>query len=37
MVDKSLLKQKMVDKWSIMPSLAEKLADILAFVAEPVV
>lgn len=34
MVDKSLLKQKMVDKWSIKPSLAEKLADILIFMSE---
>ena len=34
MVDKSSLKQKMVDKWSIKPSLAEKLADILDFVAD---
>ena len=31
MVDKSLLKQKMVDKWSIKPSLADKLVDILIF------
>ena len=34
MVDKSDLKQKMVDKWSIKPSLAEKLVDILEFVAD---
>ena len=34
MVDKSDLKQEMVDKWSIKPSLAEKLADILGFVAD---
>lgn len=34
MVDKSDLKQQMVDKWSIKPTLAEKLADILAFVAD---
>ena len=34
MVDKQALRQKMVDKWSIKPSLAEKLADILEFVAE---
>ena len=34
MVDKSILKQKMVDKWSIKPSLAEKLVDILDFVAD---
>ena len=32
-VDKQDLKQKMVDKWSIKPSLAEKLVDILEFVA----
>ncbi len=29
MVDKSILKQKLVDKWSIKPTLAEKLVDIL--------
>ena len=34
MVDKTTLKQEMVDKWSIKPSLAEKLADIMAFVAD---
>lgn len=34
MVDKSVLKQKMVDKWSIKPTLAEKLADILVFVGD---
>ena len=34
MVDKSALKQEMVDKWSIKPTLAEKLADILDFVAD---
>ena len=28
------LKKKMVDKWSIKPSLAEKLVDILEFVAD---
>ena len=33
MVDKQDLKQEMVDKWSIKPSLAEKLVDILEFVA----
>ncbi|MBO7497087.1 MAG: helix-turn-helix domain-containing protein [Salinivirgaceae bacterium] len=33
-VDKRALKQKMVDKWSIKPSLAEKLVDILDFVAD---
>ena len=27
MVDKSVLEQEMVDKWSIKPSLAEKLVD----------
>ena len=32
--DKDVLKQEMVDKWSIKPSLAEKLVDILEFVAE---
>ena len=34
MVDKQALKQKMVDKWSIKPSLAEKMVDILDFVAD---
>ena len=34
MVDKQGLQKKMVDKWSIKPSLAEKLVDILDFVAE---
>ena len=34
MVDKSVLKQKMVDKWSIKPTLAEKLVDIMEFVAD---
>ena len=34
MVDKSVLKQQMVDKWSIKPTLAGKLADILAFVVD---
>jgi DeoR/GlpR family transcriptional regulator of sugar metabolism len=34
MVDKSVLTQKMVDKWSIKPSLAEKLVDILHFMAD---
>ena len=29
MVDKQAIKQKMVDKWSIKPTLAEKLVDIL--------
>ena len=32
MVDKEDLRQKMVDKWSIKPSLAEKLVDILVLV-----
>ena len=31
MVDKQALKQKMVDNWSIKPTLAEKLVDILIF------
>ena len=34
MVDKQALKQEMVDKWSIRLSLAEKLVDILDFVAD---
>ena len=34
MVDKQNFKQEMVDKWSIKPSLAEKMVDILAFVAD---
>ena len=34
MVDKEVLRQKMVDKWSVKPSLAEKLVDILDFVAD---
>jgi predicted transcriptional regulator len=33
-VDKDDLKQKMVDKWSIKPSLAEKMVDILEFVVD---
>ena len=33
-VDKTDLTKKMVDKWSIKPSLAEKLVDILLFVAD---
>ena len=33
-VDKSTLRKEMVDKWSIKPSLAEKLVDILVFVAD---
>ena len=34
MVDKSILKREMVDKWSIKPTLAEKLVGVLAFVAD---
>ena len=34
MVDKLALKQKMVDKWLVKPTLAEKLVDIMAFVAD---
>ena len=34
MVDKQALRQEMVDKWSIKPTLAQKLVDILAFVAD---
>ena len=34
MVDKQDLKQEMVDKWSIKPSVAEKMVDILGFVAD---
>ena len=33
MVDKSVLKQKTVDKWSIKPTLAEKLVGVLEYVA----
>lgn len=33
-VDKTDLAEKMVDKWSIKPSLAEKLVDILLFMAD---
>ena len=33
-VDKEALKQEMVDKWSVKPSLAEKLVGILVFVAD---
>ena len=32
MVDKEDLQKKMVDKWSIKPSLAKKMVDILAFI-----
>ena len=34
MVDKRDSRQKMVDKWSIKPSLAEKLVDILEYMAD---
>lgn len=34
MVDKQDLREQMVDKWSIKPSLAEKMVDILEFVAD---
>ena len=34
MVDKTVLRQKMVDKWSIKPTLAGKLVDILDYVAD---
>ena len=34
MVDKTAIKQELVDKWSIKPFLAEKLADIMVFVAD---
>ena len=34
MVDKSILRQEMVDKWSIKPSLAAKLVDILAYLSD---
>ncbi len=34
MVDKSDFVQEMVDKWSIKPSLAQKLGDILTFLAD---
>ena len=33
-VDKSVVRQEMVDKWSVKPSLAEKLVDIMEFVAD---
>lgn len=36
MVDKTVSKKQMVDKWSIKPTLAGKLADILAFVSDKV-
>jgi Fic family protein len=34
MVDKQDLKKRMVDKWSVKPSLAKKMVDILDFVAD---
>ena len=34
MVEKQTLRRKMVDKWSIKPTLADKLVDILIFVAD---
>jgi DeoR/GlpR family transcriptional regulator of sugar metabolism len=34
LVDKQELKRKMVDKWSIKPSLAEKMVDIMEYVAD---
>lgn len=34
MVDKRSLQEEMVDKWSIKPSLAEKLVDILNFMVD---
>lgn len=34
MVDKQYIKKEMVDRWSIMPSLAGKLADIMASMAD---
>ena len=34
LVDKRALRKKMVDKWSIKPTLADKLVDILAYVAD---
>jgi len=34
MVDKSTLRQEMVDKWSIKPSLAAKLVDVLEFITD---
>lgn len=34
MVDKVVLQKQMVDKWSIKPSLARKLADIMAFITD---
>lgn len=34
MVDKAAIQQEMVDKWSIKPTLAGKLADIIVFMAD---
>lgn len=34
MVDKTRIQQKMVDKWSIKPTLAGKLADIIELMAD---
>lgn len=34
MVDKTAIQQKMVDKWSLKPTLAGKLADIIEFMAD---
>lgn len=34
MVDKKAFVKKMADKWSLKPSLAEKLVDILVFMAD---
>ena len=34
MVDKKVVQQELVDKWSIKPTLAEKLADIIVFMAD---
>lgn len=34
MVDKTAIQQEMVGKWSIKPTLAEKLADIIVFMAD---
>lgn len=34
MVDKTRIQQEMVDKWSIKPILAGKLADIIEFMAD---
>lgn len=34
MVDKHVVAEEMADKWSIKPTLAHKLADILSFLAD---